>query len=106
VARYEVGCARLPLRSCPVVGNYDLPEGLIPLLERLAQRLIRTGWGRRLAQAKPKLGGAEILRRQGIRRVTEAMRQVTERAYAEASRNCSAWKRPGKARKDGPMESR
>ncbi len=84
VERYDLRDAHEPGRPYPVEGNYGIPEGWIPLVERLVQRLIRLGWDRHLAQVKPKFGGLRFY----VGDCTEPVFRAIHRAYRLAERTC------------------
>lgn len=83
VARYDLRDGHAPDRPYPVEGNYDLPAGWIPVVERLVQRLILLGWDRRLAQVKEKFGGLRFYIDKRAGQTTEAMIAEIHRAYEE-----------------------
>jgi hypothetical protein len=99
VERYDLRYAHEPGRPYPVEGNYGIPEGWIPLVERLVQRLIRLGWDRHLAQVKPKFGGLRFY----VGESTEPVSRAIHRANRLAERTCCVC---GKAVELGDEEMR
>lgn len=76
--------------------------GWVPILERLATRLIQLGWDRRVQQIKEKFGGLRFYSDSLNGEMSEAVRA----AAAEAERTCEECGAPGEMRHKGWLKVR
>lgn len=71
--------------------------GWIPLIDTLAEDLVKLGWNRELDQVKEKFGALRFYIREG----TEAMFRRIARAEEESARTCEICGAPGYQREGG-----
>lgn len=72
-------------------------KGWVPILDRLARRLIALGWDRRVAQIKEKFGGLRFYSDS----LTSEMHEAVREAEAESFRTCEDCGAPGEHRGGG-----
>ncbi len=67
-------------------------EGWLPILDRLAEDLVRMGWDRQLDQVKEKFGTLRFY----LRASTAEMGERIDRAISESGRTCENCGAPGR----------
>jgi hypothetical protein len=71
--------------------------GWVPILDRLAEDLIKLGWDRDLAQVKEKFGTLRFY----VNRSTKEMDERINQAESESEKTCETCGKPGSVRGEG-----